>query len=195
MLGGMPQFRPGKAHGAAETEQPRVNDSGAGFLQDFSAECLLPGFTAFGTASWPSPSHAITADQYNTIVGSYTESIRSVGNTIWSCIRREPGDQPVATVRANRELFAIARYNVSRHCHLSLSDSLSLKSSTVYRSRVCSLPSYKRIDHITISLEIACIRVRLGKNAVGTGLLGPMLFCRRDNVIDHVYYRVTYQIT
>src|SRR5262245_45218238 len=58
---------PCEAHGAAEAEQPRANDGRACLLQDFSAESLLPGLIAFGTASRPAPSHAIIADQHDMI--------------------------------------------------------------------------------------------------------------------------------
>src|SRR5882672_2334124 len=108
---------PGEAHGAGEAKQPRVNYGCARFLQYLSAESLLPGFIAFGTASRPAPSFAIIADQNDMIVGGHAESIRSMRDTIRSRSRREPGDQPIAPVRVNRELLAVARYGVSQHCH------------------------------------------------------------------------------
>ena len=75
-------LRPREAHGAAEAEQPRIHDDRARFLQDLSAESLFPGLITFGTAPWPTPSLAIFADQYDATVGSHTESIRSMGNSI-----------------------------------------------------------------------------------------------------------------
>src|SRR5262245_56593224 len=110
-------LRPCDAHSAAEAEQPRINYGRACLLQDLSAESLLPGFIALWTASWPAPSFAIVADQHDTTIGGHAESIRPMGDTIRSRSRREPGDQPIAPVRVNRELLAVARYGVSQHCH------------------------------------------------------------------------------
>src|SRR5262249_46289302 len=94
-------LRPREAHGAAEAEQSRVNYCRARFLQDLSAESLLPGFIAFWTAPWPAPSLAVVADQHDSIVCGHTESVRSVGDTIRSRIRREPGEHPIAPHRAH----------------------------------------------------------------------------------------------
>src|SRR5262245_25815195 len=111
-------LRPCEAHGAAEAEQPRINYGRACLLQDLSAESLPPGFIALGTASRPPPSLAVVADQHDMIVCGHTKSVRSVGDAIRSRIRRVPGDQPIAPVRANCELFAVTRYRVLQHCHL-----------------------------------------------------------------------------
>src|SRR6266545_8005053 len=103
-----------EAHRAAEAEQPRIDDDRARLLQNLSAEGLLPGLIAFGTAPWPSPPLAMVADQHDTIVGGYTESIRSMGDTFRNHGRRMPCGQPIDAVRVNRELFAVSRYNVFR---------------------------------------------------------------------------------
>jgi hypothetical protein len=39
-------FLPCEAHSPGEPEQPRINDNRARFLQDLSAESLLPGLGA-----------------------------------------------------------------------------------------------------------------------------------------------------
>src|SRR6266545_2244544 len=89
---------PCKAQGASEAEQPRIHHGRARFLQDLSAECLLPGFIAFGTTPWPAPSLAIAADQHDMIVGGHTESIRAMGSALRNCSGRAPGDQPLAFI-------------------------------------------------------------------------------------------------
>src|SRR6266508_619525 len=81
---------PCKAQGASEAEQPRIHHGRARFLQDLSAECLLPGFIAFGTTPWPAPSLAIAADQHDMIVGGHTESIRAMGSALRNCSGSEP---------------------------------------------------------------------------------------------------------
>src|SRR5262245_1600868 len=106
-----------ETHGAGEAEQPRTDDHRARFLQDLSAESLLPGFIALGTPSWPAPSLAILADQNDVIFGRHTESIRSMGSALRNCSSRVPGDRPLALIGSSRELFAVARYSVLQHCH------------------------------------------------------------------------------
>jgi hypothetical protein len=146
---------PREARGAAEAEQSRVNYGRARFLQDLSAESLLPGFIAFGAAPRPAPSLAVLADQHNIIVCGNTESVRSMCDTIRINSRRKPGDQPIAAVRANRELLTIARYRVSRHCHLHFRFVSGVFINTVSQYQITEERSRPPSEWVMISYNIS----------------------------------------
>jgi len=48
-------LRAGEAHAATEAEQPRINNDGAGLLQDLSAKSLLPGLITLRDGPRASP--------------------------------------------------------------------------------------------------------------------------------------------
>src|SRR5262249_48715961 len=79
---------------------------------------LLPRLLAFGTTARPPPTITIVAYQNDATVACYTQAIRSVSRTHRNRGWRVPGDQPIAPVGANRELFAVARGPTLQHCHL-----------------------------------------------------------------------------
>jgi hypothetical protein len=107
-----------EAHATTEAKEPRVAHDGKRLFPYLPAKSLLPGLIALGTATWPPPSLTIIADQHHAPVGGHAETIYPMGlaprNRAW----RTPGDQPIAAIRSNRELFAVARDTTLKHSYL-----------------------------------------------------------------------------
>jgi hypothetical protein len=111
-------LRTSEAHATAETKEPRVAHDGTRLFPYLPAKSLLPGLITLGTAPWPPPSLTIIADQHYAPVGGHAETIYPMGLAPRNRARRTPGDQPIAAIRSNRELFAVARDTTLKHSYL-----------------------------------------------------------------------------
>jgi hypothetical protein len=85
---------------------------------------------------------------------------------------------PIAPVRANRELFAVARYSVLQHCPLSLFDSLSLKSLNTLGNTAVACAA---VDDVTawrlLAVVIATVKAPGFGSAILTILLTLVFIC------------------
>src|SRR5215831_4153159 len=108
-------LRTADAYAATESEQACSAHNRACLFQDFPVKGLFPRLVRLGTASRPSPSQTIAADQHDAPVRGYAKTVRAMGRTVRRCEGRAPGSQPITTVGANCEIFAIASNTVLDH--------------------------------------------------------------------------------
>jgi hypothetical protein len=78
----------------------------------------------------------------------------------------------MAPVRANRELFAVARYSVLQHCPLSLFDSLSLKSLTTLGNTAVACAA---VDDVTAWRLLAVVIATVEASGFGSAILTILL--------------------
>lgn len=136
-----------EARAPAESEKACAAHNRTRLFHDFSVKGLLPGFLALGTASRPAPSVAVIADQDDTILIRYTETICSMRGTSGDRCRSVPSREPVAAVRINRELFAISGdTTLSRFHHF-------IQHETVYRNPSSSAFRTARVRSLTPIFE------------------------------------------
>src|SRR5882762_6735699 len=88
-------LRTTEAHTSAEPEEPRVIHDGTRLFQDLAAKSLLPGLIALGTATRPAPALTIIADEHDTAVCGYAESICAVRCPGRDFDWRMPGSRPI----------------------------------------------------------------------------------------------------
>ena len=111
-------LRARKTLAAAEAKKSRVAHDGTRLFPYLPAKRLLPGLVTLATATWPSPSLTIPANQHDSSVSRHTQTICPMSLTHRRRGRRIPSDHPIAGVRPNHELFAIACGTMLKHSYL-----------------------------------------------------------------------------